>query len=74
MIRLVEKQTDLVVTVNVPFLKQDMVQDEGTIAAPSYQGSLQGHRSGWLQAGMTVRDKALQALKVEDWSLFVDEA
>lgn len=73
-IRLAEKKTDIVVTVNVPFLKNNMWVEEGRIAAPGYTGVLDDQKtSQWLDAGLAVRDKALQALNIHDWSLFVDD-
>ncbi|KAI5817515.1 hypothetical protein BZA77DRAFT_35187 [Pyronema omphalodes] len=72
-IRLEAQKTDFVVTVNVPFLTPEQVAAEGMVAAPQFQGELSGEPGALLQAGLAIRDRILETLKVEDWGLFVDD-
>lgn len=72
-IRIKEKTTDMVVTVNIPFLKGNVACREGSIAAPEWHGTMSGEVSGLLAAGLLVRDKVVGELRVRDWGLFGDE-
>lgn len=72
-IRIKEKTTDLVVSVNVPFLKAGVAGEEGSIAAPEFTGTLSGQTSGLLKAGLVMRDKVVGELRVRDWGLFGEE-
>ncbi|KAA8893969.1 hypothetical protein FN846DRAFT_976590 [Sphaerosporella brunnea] len=72
-VRLEQQKTDIVITVNVPFLNVEHVRAEGSVAAPGWEGELNGVPGELLSAGLAVRDKVLASFKIKDWDLFVPE-
>ncbi|KAF2143878.1 uncharacterized protein K452DRAFT_285917 [Aplosporella prunicola CBS 121167] len=65
LLRLEQKKTDIVITINVPHVPGEYPKDEVDFAAAK-QGPLMEH-------AITIRQKILETFEVKDWSLFVDE-
>jgi hypothetical protein len=72
-IRLYEHQTDMVLTINVPFTKPETIRGEGILAAPACEISTPGEHGELAKAAFLIRDQALRSLKVCDWDLFSPE-
>lgn len=65
LIRLVEQETDLVITVNVPHAVGEYDPREIDMSAGKH-GSL-------LDAAIQYRDRILQTFEIRDWGLFIQE-
>ncbi|KAF2144675.1 uncharacterized protein K452DRAFT_223072 [Aplosporella prunicola CBS 121167] len=65
LLRLEQKKTDIVITINVPHVPGEYPKDEVDFAAAK-QGPLMDHAAA-------MRQQILETFEVKDWNLFVDE-
>ena len=80
LVRLVSKCTDLVITINLPYIESQTDTStpsavSGPLAGQGRQEDVdfeQGHFGSWVEEGMIVRDEVHRSLEIKDWSLFVD--
>lgn len=81
LVRLVSKCTDLVITINLPYIESQTDTStpfavSGPLAGQERQEDVdfeQGRFGSWVEEGMKVRDEVHRSLEIKDWSLFVDE-
>ena len=81
LVRLASKCTDLVITINLPYIESQTGTStpsaaSGPLAGQGKQEDVdfeQGAFGSWVEEGMKVRDEVHRSLEIKDWSLFVDE-
>lgn len=76
-LRLKEQTADIVITVNVPFDKPEVVRSERCIASPTYTGSdidpENGAKSMLLEYGMKVSQEIIDGFQIFDFGLFCED-
>ena len=80
LVRLVSKCTDLVITINLPYIESQADTStpsgaSGPLAGPGRREDVdfeQGRFGNWVEEGLKVRDEVHRSLEINDWSLFVD--
>ena len=80
LVRLVSKSTDLVITINLPYIESQTDTStpsgaSGPLAGQERREDVdfeQGRFGNWVEEGMKVRDEVHRSLEINDWSLFVD--
>jgi hypothetical protein len=65
LVRLVDKKTDLVVTINVPHVPGEYAKEQSDLEA--------GKPGPLLEAAMLYQREILESFEIKDWSLFVDD-
>ena len=81
LVRLVSKSTDLVITINLPHIANqiDTSTPSGASGLLAGQGQREdvdfenGHFGSWVEEGLRVRNEVLQTLEIKDWGLFGGE-
>jgi len=66
LVRLESQKTDVVITINVPHIKGEYVEEEVDLAG--------GKPGRLLEAGFLYRDQILKSFDIKDWGLFVQDA